>query len=89
MYFSKEVQAGKLKVYIHGTVALFEKYRFLKGLKIILGKNIDKIAIINPKTAPYGKASIETLKNIRLPSRVESKFIYIKLIGNTLNLVIA
>jgi len=34
------------------------------------------MAIANPRTAPYGKASIETLKSMELYESVKSKLVY-------------
>ncbi|MDR2080633.1 MAG: molybdate ABC transporter substrate-binding protein [Campylobacteraceae bacterium] len=93
--FPKEIvkaglSANEPKVYAQGAVALFgKKADFSKGLKVVLDKNVDKIAIANPKTAPYGRASVEALEKAGLLGKVESKFVYGKSIGDALSLAIA
>lgn len=49
---------------------------FSKGIALVANKDIEKIAIANPKTAPYGTAAIEALKNANILDKVESKFVY-------------
>jgi molybdate transport system substrate-binding protein len=43
--------------------------------KILSTQSFQKIAIADPKLAPYGLASIETLKNLHLLSTLESKIV--------------
>ena len=65
-------------VYAKGSLALLSKIKrdFSKGLEILKDKSIKRIAIANPKTAPYGKASFEALKNAKIFDEVKSKFIF-------------
>jgi len=52
-------------IYAQGAIALLsnKKQDFAKGIKLLKDKKISKIAIANPKTAPYGKAAVEAMKN--------------------------
>ena len=65
-------------VYAKGSLALLSKVKrdFSKGLEILKDKSIKRIAIANPKTAPYGKASFEALKNAKIFDDIKSKFIF-------------
>ncbi|MDR1975357.1 MAG: molybdate ABC transporter substrate-binding protein [Campylobacteraceae bacterium] len=84
------LSANEPKVYAQGAVALFGKSADLsKGLKVVLDPSVEKIAIANPKTAPYGRASEEALKNAGYLGRSQDKFVYGKSIGDALSLAIA
>ena len=65
-------------VYAKGSLALLSKTKrdFSQGLEILKEKFIRKIAVANPKTAPYGKASFEALKNAKIFDSVKDKFIF-------------
>ncbi|WP_297440685.1 molybdate ABC transporter substrate-binding protein [Sulfurimonas sp.] len=77
--------ASKPRVYAQGALALFSaKVRdFSQGINIVKNKDIHRIAIANPKTAPYGKASVQALQNAKLYEAVKSKFIYGESIAQT------
>lgn len=49
--------------------------------------DFNKLAIANPKTAPYGKASIEALKEMELYQAVKHKLVYGENIAQTLQFV--
>lgn len=43
--------------------------------EVLKGGKFGKLAIANPKTAPYGRAAIETLTKLGVLSQVEAKFV--------------
>ena len=72
-------------VYAKGSLALVSRTKrdFSKGLTFLGDENIKKIAIANPKTAPYGVATFEALKNAKLLEKLKSKFVYGESISQT------
>ena len=85
--YSKGLAVSKPKVYANGSLALFSKrddVNVSKGLSVVLDSNIKRVAVANPKTAPYGVATKQALKNAKLYSKVKPKFIYGQSIGQTL-----
>ena len=75
------------KVYAKGLLAIFSKKKrdFSKGLELLKSDSIKKIAVANPKLAPYGKASIEALKSAKIYSQVKPKVIFGDSISQTLS----
>ena len=67
------------KVYASGTLVI---WTIKKGIKLgdhlreLLGNDIRKIAAANPKTAPYGEASIEALKYFGIYNDVKDKLVF-------------
>ena len=85
--YSKGLAVSKPKVYANGSLALFTKHNSIdlsKGLNVILDDSIKRVAVANPKTAPYGVATKEALENAKLYDKVKPKFIYGQSIGQTL-----
>ena len=74
-------------IYAQGEIALLsnKKQDFTKGIKLLKDKKISKIAIANPKTAPYGKAAVEALKNAGVYNDVKKKFVYAESISQTVS----
>jgi len=74
------------KIYAKGALALFSPLsRDLgKGLAALLSPDIRRIAIANPRTAPYGQAAEEALKKSGLYKKVRPKLIYGESISQTL-----
>ncbi|MBE2984051.1 molybdate ABC transporter substrate-binding protein [Campylobacter sp. RM9344] len=72
-------------VYAQGALAMFSirDVDFSKGLNAL--SNLKSISIANPNTAPYGKASIEALKNANLFDKVEKSIVYTQKISETLS----
>ena len=74
------------KVYTKGAIAFFTTKEFAEPLSVELltSAKISKIAIANPKTAPYGRATVEALKKSGVYSSIKKKFIYGESISQTL-----
>ena len=74
-------------VYAEGTLAYLtvKPYDLSKGLDIVKDPQIKRIAVANPKTAPYGIATREALKNAGLYETIKSKFIFGESISQTVS----
>jgi molybdate transport system substrate-binding protein len=75
----------KPEIYANGNLILFSMSErdFSNGLKIFEHESFSKIAIANPKTAPYGLASFEVLENLGYVEKLKPKFVYGESIGQT------
>jgi len=65
-------------VYAKGSLALLssKKWDFSKGLELLKSSDVKKIAIANPKTAPYGKAALEAMQKAGIYKDIKDKLIY-------------
>ncbi len=74
-------------VYAQGSLAYLsmKKQDFKDGIKLVLNDKISKIAIANPKSAPYGKAAVEALRNAKILDKVKGKFVYAESISQTVS----
>jgi molybdate transport system substrate-binding protein len=77
-------------VYAQGSLAYLsaKKQDFSKGMELLSSDSIKKIAIANPKLAPYGMATVEALKNAKVYDKVKSKFVYGDSISQTVTYAI-
>jgi len=75
----------KPKIYARGSLALLstQKQDFSRGLALLKDPKITKIAIANPKTAPYGKAAFEALRHEGLLEALQPKFVFGESISQT------
>ena len=62
--------------YASGLLALWSKKYKQDILNILKNNNFNKLAIANPKTAPYGFAAIEVLAGLELINKVKPKMVY-------------
>ncbi|GAV22978.1 molybdate ABC transporter substrate-binding protein [Carboxydothermus pertinax] len=84
------VFSDSLKVYARGKIVLAQAKNHtlrLNTLNDLLNPRIKKIAIANPKHAPYGKAAQEALQNAGLWRRLKDKIVYGNNIRDTQTLV--
>jgi len=76
--YSDAIASTEPVIYAQGTLAYFsvQKRNFTQRIEVLKDKSIVKIAIANPKTAPYGKAAEEALKNAKIYDSAKSKLIF-------------
>ncbi|MEN4053527.1 MULTISPECIES: molybdate ABC transporter substrate-binding protein [Sulfurimonas] len=83
--YKENIAITKPRIYAQGALAILsQKPRELtQGIKIVADTKIKRIAIANPKTAPYGKAAIQALKNAKLYQKIKPKLIFGESIAQT------
>jgi len=76
---------GEPKIYAQGSLAVLSKKKrdFSNLFELLKDREIQHIAVANPKTAPYGKATIESLKNAKVYKQIKNKFVYAQSISQT------
>lgn len=74
----ENLTATKPVIYAQGSLAMLsaKQLDFSKRIKLVAEDSISKIAVANPKTAPYGTAALEAMKNANILDKVENKFVY-------------
>ncbi len=74
-------------VYTRGALAYFstKEQDFSNGIKLVESSSITKIAVANPKTAPYGIATKEAMINAGVYEKVIKKFVYGESISQTVS----
>lgn len=88
--YSGKTAVTKPIVYAQGSLAYLSSREkdFTKGISLIKDNSVKKIAIANPKTAPYGKAAVEAMKNGGVYVQVKPKLIYAESISQTVSYTI-
>lgn len=73
------------KVYAYGTLVLWTMKAFdlTSDEAILRAGNFDKLAIANPKNAPYGEQAIRVFENYQLLEQIEPKLVYGESIAQT------
>ena len=66
------------KIYVYGTLVLwtFSDLDLSKGVDVLNQPSVKKVAIANPKTAPYGRQAVNVLKYFKLYGAVSKKLVY-------------
>jgi molybdate transport system substrate-binding protein len=74
------VEAGSLYRYAVGRIVLWAPKNSpirieALGIKALLDRSVMKIAIANPKHAPYGKAAVEAMRHFQIYDSVKEKLV--------------
>ncbi len=88
--YKDKIAFTKPIVYAKGSLAILSSKRrdFSKGINLIKEASIKRIAMANPKTAPYGTATKAALKNAKIYEATKKKFIYAESITQTVSYTI-
>ncbi len=76
--------------YAFGKLVLWttnSKYDLKEGEKFLRKSSFKYIALANPKTAPYGKATLDTLNNLKLYQKLKSKMVFGENVGQTFQFI--
>jgi len=87
--FKDGFAASQAKIYAYGALVLWTKddLDLSKGLSLLANVKVQKIAIANPKLAPYGRAAMQALESAQLRAAVEPKLVYGESISQTTQFV--
>jgi len=77
--------AAAPKIYAHGTIVLWTRKDVDLGnwQAALSGPAIGKIAVANPKTAPYGRETMKALAHFKLDDALKQKFVFGESISQT------
>lgn len=67
------------KVYAYGKLVIWtrnQKLDLQKGLLALAAPEVKKVAIANPKVAPYGEQAVKAMEKLGVKASIEPKFIY-------------
>lgn len=83
--YSDGIAITKPFIYAQGSLAILssKSVDFTQGIFLANSNLVSKIAIANPKTAPYGKATVEAMSNAGILKNVQQKFVYAESISQT------
>ena len=79
---------GSTFTYAIGKLVLWSKQAdFVKDAKVLESEKVQKLAVADPKLAPYGVAAEETLRHLGLYEKLQPKFVIGGYIGKTYQFV--
>jgi molybdate transport system substrate-binding protein len=85
--YSDGIAVTRPLVYAQGGLAMLSDSQkdFSKGINLVTDSSIGKIAVANPKTAPYGTAAVQAMKNGGVLEKARTKFVYAESISQTVS----
>lgn len=83
--YQEGIAVTKPVIYAQGALAYLSiaPQDFTKGMALLKNDAINKIAIANPKTAPYGTAAIEAMKRSGVYEETKGKLVFAESISQT------
>jgi len=83
--YEDKIATTKPLVYAQGALAYLstKTLDFSNGMALLESQDIKKIALGNPKTAPYGAAAIEAMKKGGVYEKLKRKFVFAESISQT------
>ena len=89
--YSEKIAVTKPVVYAQGALAFLsgKERSYDTSMAVLKSKDIKKIAIANPQTAPYGIAALEALKNAGMFEELKEKFVYGESISQTVTYTVS
>ncbi len=81
--------SDKPRIYAYGTLVLWSNsgLDLSRGVAILTDSSVKKIAIANPRTAPYGTEAMRVLKHYNLENSVKNKIVTAESISQVANFV--
>lgn len=88
--YQKKIAVTEPLVYAQGSLAYLShrKQDFSTGMALLKSEKIAKIALANPKTAPYGKAAEEAMKHAGIYESVKRKYVFAESVSQTVTYTI-
>ena len=85
--YEANLTLAKPVMYAQGALAILsqKERNYCAEIFVLKDPDIQKIAIANPKTAPYGRATVEALKQVKLYKKLKKKFVYAESISQTIS----
>ncbi len=75
--FEKNLCTSNPRVYAYGKLVLWTMHPTLDpSLAMITHPSLRHLAIANPKTAPYGRAAMEVIENMKIQHEIMPKLVY-------------
>lgn len=82
--FKQQLSLGKPQAYATGRLVLWTQGKKPLALPASLSESsLKHIALANPRTAPYGKAAMETLEKLGLAETLKSKLVFGESVAQT------
>lgn len=89
MLIEKGFSASEVKMYAVGRIVLWSRVKDASKMKLedLVDPSIKRIAVANPKHAPYGQRAEEALRALGLWEKIEPKLVFGENIAHTAQLV--
>jgi molybdate transport system substrate-binding protein len=83
--YAEKIAVTEPVVYAQGSLAYLslKGLDLSKGIGVVTSPSVKKIALTNPKTAPYGKAALEALEKGGVYAQAKPKLVYAETVTQT------